>query len=107
MYQELEETKNNEMVLEHFDQCTVTSFVEYLYAGVVNDPKTLEEIKSTVGPDGYIYKRSFQREKFTIDLLRMADMYHVEDLKSDCAEYLLGGTSQMKMSLASGWMQRL
>jgi len=88
MYQELEETKNNEMVLEHFDQGTVISFVEYLYAGVVNDPKTLEEIKSTVGPDGYIYKRSFQREKFTIDLLRMADMYHVEDLKSDCAEYL-------------------
>jgi len=86
--QELEETKNNEMVLKHFDEGSVVRFLECLYAGVVNNHKTIEELKAGVGPDRYIYKRSFEREKFTMDLLRMADMYHVEDLKSDCAEYL-------------------
>ena len=30
--QEYEETKNNEMVLEHFDRDTFFSFVDYLYA---------------------------------------------------------------------------
>jgi len=86
--QEFQETQNSEMVLEHFDRGTVVSFVEYLYAGVVNDHKTIEEIKVGVGPDKYIYKRSFERRKFTIDLLRMADMFQVKDLKADCSQYL-------------------
>merc|ERR1712029_426293 len=86
--QELEETKNNEMNLGHFDQGTVVSFCEYLYAGLINDPKTIQQIRARVGPNEYIYKRCFDREKLTMDLLRMADMYQVKDLKADCTEYL-------------------
>jgi len=89
--QEMEEKKNNEMRLGapgEFDRETVICFIEYLYAGLVNDRETIERIKAGVGPDEYIYRRCFNQKKFTLDLLRMADMYCVEDLKLDCAEYL-------------------
>jgi len=86
--QQFEETQSNEMILEHFDQDTVLSFIEYLYAGSINHPDTIEQIRAALGPDEYIYKRGFNKEKFTIDLLGMADMYQVEDLKADCTEYL-------------------
>merc|ERR1712029_635151 len=47
-----------------------------------------QQIRARVGPNEYIYKRCFDREKLTMDLLRMADMYQVKDLKADCSEYL-------------------
>ena len=83
-----EETKNGQVSLEHFEQATVISFLEYMYAGAINDPKTIQKIRAAFGPNTYIYKRSFEQEKLTLDLLRMADMYEVEDLKVDCSEYL-------------------
>jgi len=88
--QEMEEKKNNEMRLGapgQFDRGTVISFIEYMYAGSVCGT-TLEQFRAAVGPDEYIYKRCFEHKKFTINLLEIADMYQVEDLKVDCAEYL-------------------
>jgi len=86
--QEFVETKKKEMSIEQFDTATVVSFLEYLYAGSIDDPKTLERIKAGSGPGTYIYKRSFDQGKLTLDLLRMAHMYQVEDLKLDCYEHL-------------------
>jgi len=85
---DMEETKNNEMSLEHFNDETVVSFIEYLYAGCLQDQGMIRQIRAGVGPDEYIYRRSFAREKLTIDLLRIGHMYYVEDLKMDCTEYL-------------------
>ena len=86
--QELEEAKNNEMSLEHFEDKTVFSFIEYLYADKIKDQDIIDEVKCGALPNEYIFKRSFCREKLTIDLLKMAHMYQVEDLKMDCREYL-------------------
>merc|ERR1711990_1066718 len=71
--QELEEIKNNQVIIDFFDQETVKHFVEYLYAGLVNDPETKEKNTVGVGPDMYIYKRCFDPKKLTFNLLRMAD----------------------------------
>merc|ERR1712029_406741 len=60
----------------------------YIYSESINHPKTIEQLRAALGPDEYIYKRGFDQEKFTMDLLRMADMYQVKDLKADCSEYL-------------------
>ena len=86
--QELEEAKNNEMSLEHFEDEAVIHFLEYLYAGVIKTPQILKEIRAGIGPNEYIYKRSFEREKLSIELLKMAHMYDVKDLEMDCEEYL-------------------
>ena len=76
------------MNFEHFDQVTVVSFLENLYVGSVNDTKTKEGLRAAFGPDAHIFRRSFEQEKFTLDLLRIGYMYQVEDLQADCAEYL-------------------
>jgi len=86
--QDTQEKNTKEMSLEHWDESTAISFLEYLYSGSVNDSKTTEELREAVGPNQYIYRRSFEREKLTVGLLKMADMYEVEDLKIDCTEYL-------------------
>jgi len=101
--QGLEEAKNNEVNMSHFDEETVVAFIEYLYAGSVNDSKTLNEIRAGIGPNEYIYKRSFERKHLTIDLLKMADMYQVEDLKMDCTEYLKEHISDE--NVMSIWME--
>merc|ERR1712029_322656 len=93
MTQEYEETKNNEMSLEHFKDGTVCRFIEYLYADRLRDPEILGYVRAGMGPHQYIYQRSFAPEKLTIDLLEIAHMYQVEDLKRDCSEYLLKNIS--------------
>merc|ERR1712029_468464 len=93
MTEEYEETKNNEMSLEHFKDGTVCRFIEYLYADRLRDPEILGYVRAGMGPHQYIYQRSFAPEKLTIDLLEIAHMYQVEDLKRDCSEYLLKNIS--------------
>ena len=85
---DMEESNTSKMSLEHFEEDAVITFIQYLYAGRVDDLKTIEQLKAGVSPNEYIYKRSFDKDKFTIELLKMADMYQVEDLKLDCTEYL-------------------
>ena len=65
---------------------TVYTFLEYLYSNKVGDEET---IPALVGPDHYIYKRSFpNKAKLTLDLMKVAHMYEVKDLVKDCAEHL-------------------
>ena len=85
---DMEETKKNKLSLEHFNDETVISFIEYLYADCIKDPDLIGKIRAGVGPDEYIYKRSFACEKLTFDLLRIGHMYQVEELKTDCTDYL-------------------
>jgi len=86
--QDTRENQNKEMSLEHWDEATAISFLEYLYSGSVEDPQTIERLKAAFGPNEYIFRRSFDHKKLTVELLKMADMYQVEDLKNDCTEYL-------------------
>jgi len=74
--------------MKYFDQATVISLLEYMYAGKINDPETIETIRTASGPNTYIFKRSFDQNKLTVELLKMAVVYQVEDLKSDCIEHL-------------------
>jgi len=86
--QEFEEAKTNQMSMAHFEDTTVYSFIEYLYADRIKDPEILRQIRAGIGPDDYIYKRCFQAQKLTVNLLKTAHMYGVEDLKTDCTEHL-------------------
>merc|ERR1712029_694288 len=79
-------------------EVTVVSFLEYLYAPA-KDKETVLLIQSLVGPDQYIYKRTFGKEKFTLDLLRIGHMYQVDDLLKDCTEYLKGNISENQKAL--------
>jgi len=85
---DMEESNTSKMSLEHFEEDAVINFIQYLYTGRVDDPETVEQLKAGAGPDQYIYKRNFDKRKFNIELLKMADMYQIEDLKLDCTEYL-------------------
>jgi len=84
---EFVETKTNQIRIENFDESTVLYFLQYVYSPV-NGKETMEVIREAVDPDAYIYKRSFDKSKLTLDLLRMGHMYQVQDLKSDCSEHL-------------------
>jgi len=85
---DMEETSRKEMSLEHFEDEAVIRFLEYLYAGKINDPKIIQDIRAGIGTNEYIYKRNFDCKKLSIDLLEMAHMYEVKDLEMDCVEYL-------------------
>jgi len=95
--QEFEEAKTNQMSMAHFEDTTVYSFIEYLYADRIKDPEILRQIRAGIGPDDYIYKRCFQAQKLTVNLLKMAHMYRVEDLKADCIEYLMKNISDLNV----------
>jgi len=88
MKEENGEKKKPEINLEHFDRETVIHFLQYIYAGRVDNPKTIQQIKLSLGPNEYVYKRSFDQNKLTPELLKMAGMYGVEDLKADCTQHL-------------------
>ena len=49
----------------------------------------MKAIRAQVGADKHIFRRpSFQRHKFSVDLMGMAHHYEVKDLVIDCAEHL-------------------
>merc|ERR1712029_1187307 len=74
--------------MDHFGDETVVAFLEYLYSETVKSAKTLALIQKSGEPKKYIFKRPFDEEKLTLELLSMAKMYHVEDLEMDCTEHL-------------------
>jgi len=86
---DMEEAKSNQVKMDHFSGETVVSFLEYLYSETVKSEKTVAALTRDSGdPNKYIYKRSFDEQKLTLELLRMAHMYHVEDLEMDCIYHL-------------------
>ena len=87
--QQFAETATARMKVEHLEEETVYSFLEYLYANKVAGEETVRQIRASVGPNQYIYKRDFSNKaKLTLDLLKVAHMYEVKDLVKDCSEHL-------------------
>jgi len=85
----LAECKTNKMKLDHFDDETVFHFLEYIYAKL--ERKRCEFIRTPTekyDTSTHFYKRNFQKEKFTLDLYKMAHMYDTKDLLADCTEHL-------------------
>ena len=74
----------NQAEVTGYSGATVSAFVEYLYADKI-PPEVMEAVKRQ-NPDAL--RRIFPTEKFSLDLLKMANQYSVEDLESDCADYL-------------------
>jgi len=93
--QQFTETATSRMKVEHFEEDTVYSFLEYLYTNKTTNEKIIWLYVNSIvplgnGTDLYTYKRSFPNQaKFTLDLMKMAHMYEVKDLLEDCAEHLL------------------
>merc|ERR1712029_587979 len=44
--------------------------------------------KDKIDPNKYIFKRSFEEEKLTVELMSMAHMYRAKDLLMDCTQHL-------------------
>jgi len=85
---DLEETKTFQVKIEHSNEETLLSFLEYLYSEPLHSAKGLEQIKKKLDPNKYIFKRSFEEKKLTPELLCMAHMYRVKDLWMDCTGHL-------------------
>ena len=89
-----EETKNGVMKVPDHDAKTVEAFRDYLYADkagndIVERLKKLQKMEIKLVPTGeHIFKRQFDHQKYTPDLLTMAHMYQIEDLQTDCIEHL-------------------
>ena len=67
---DFEETQTNKMKVDHWEEKTVSSFLEYIYAEkltmvVTKDKDTVELTRITLGSNDYIYKRSFDKTKLT------------------------------------------
>merc|ERR1719391_1778965 len=74
------------MKMEHVDEETVFHFLEYIYA---SDLKGVQaQLQASAGPNEHVYKRDFKKEKLTLELFKMAHMYRVDDLITDCAHHL-------------------
>merc|ERR1712029_189245 len=87
--QEMLEKQENQVKIKNFDDETITSFLQYIYAARIDDEETVKTIRAQVGTDKHIFRRpGFQRTKYNIDLMRMAHHYEVKDLVTDCAEHL-------------------
>jgi len=56
--QQFTETSTSRMKVEHMEEVTVYSFLEYLYSSKIANEET---IRAVVGPSQYIYKRSFPK----------------------------------------------
>ena len=86
------------MKVDHWEEKTVSSFLEYIYAEkltmvVTKDKDTVELTRITLGSNDYIYKRSFDKTKLTLQLFEMAHMYRVKDLQMDCVEHIKANLS--------------
>jgi len=107
--QDFEEAITNEMKLDDFDEETVSTFLEYLYTPAKDkafDSVTAELIRT--GPQGNVYKRTFEKERLTPELLKMSFKYQVDDLQKDCIEYLKAhinndSTALMLLEIASAF----
>ena len=85
---DMKESKTSQAKVSQFSKETVISFLEYLYTETVTDAKTVALIRNSLNAKKYIYKRPFDEEKLTLELLSMAHMYQVKDLEMDCAQHL-------------------
>jgi len=81
------ETTSGVMKVPEFDAKTVARFLAFIYAGKAGD-KLMQRIKIHAKPGEFISRRDFDEENYTLPLLRMANMYQLQELQDDCIEYL-------------------
>jgi len=82
--QDMEEAKSNKCTMEKFEDEIVFCFLQYLNSVRVEDKNTVNLVRSVLGPESHIFKRTnFENKKFTIN-----NYYQVEDLMLDYTEYL-------------------
>jgi len=74
---EFVEAKNNEMRVKEYDVETVASLLSYIYSD-----------KNTAVGLYNLFRRLFDAQKLTPELLRLAHMYQVQDLIEDCTTHL-------------------
>jgi len=81
------ETDESKMVVPDYDGVTVASFLEWIYAAVFGKD-VVKKLKQVAEPGEFVSQRRFNEKKFTPELLKMAHIYQMSDLQSDCADYL-------------------
>jgi len=74
--QNCQETKSNKMMMTEFEPDTVKSFVDFIYAQLVEVP------------DQEVFKKDFDGKRMTLDLLRMSHMYDFNILQDLCVKQL-------------------
>ena len=84
---DFKETTTGVMKVPEFDAKTVARFLAYIYAGRAGD-KLMQRIKAHAKPGEFISRRDFDEENYTLPLLRMANMYQLQELQDDCIEYI-------------------
>ena len=80
---EFMEVKNSCMKVAEYKAETILRFLEYIYKDG-RDPAAIEALKEKAQPSEYVFKKEFNRVKFTPDLLNMAHCYDLKDLQEDC-----------------------
>ena len=70
------ETHTSKMQMTEFDQETVESFLDYIYA------------EQRLIPDQDVYNRIFDKKRLTAELLRFCHMFDVTNLMEKCIEHL-------------------
>ena len=83
------ETKTNKMKVKDFSLETVTTFLEYIYAGLKWN--------------SYFYTKQFDKAKITLELMRFCHTYKVEGLSGECSNQL--GKNIDEDNVVSIWME--
>jgi len=85
---DFKETTTGVMKVPDFDAKTVARFLAYIYAAKVGD-KLMQTINKDWGvPSEWIPRRDFNEENYTLPLLKMANMYQLQELQDDCIKYI-------------------
>ena len=83
------ETKTNKMKVEDFSLKTVSTFLEYIYAGLKWDT--------------YFYRKQFDKAKITLELMRFCHTYKVDGLAGECSYQLRKNIDEY--NVVSIWME--
>jgi len=91
--QDCVETRTSKMKVTEFDQDTVESFLNYIYAdqGLLPIGKRVQEWASRLDKVERLNvdKRDFDLRRLTPELLRMCHMYQVKNLEEKCIQYFI------------------
>jgi len=108
-----QDTETNKIEANDFTLKTVSTFLEYIYAGFERVPKHALHKKqidkaqpkylSEGGSKHALYKKQFDRAKITPQLLRMCHTYQVTSLLEECSEHLMKTISDT--NVVSIWME--
>ena len=90
---QVREAAQNKMEVPDYDGVTVASFLEWIYAAKLGED-IVKKLKQVAGLGEFISQRRFDEKKFSPELLKMAHLYQMSDLQSDCEDYLQQSVSK-------------